>query len=453
MTIRSVLVAAVCALGLLVAAPAQAAAPHNTSRPKVKGHVTVGKKLRATVGKWRGHPRTYRFRWLRCNRAGAHCRAIKRARSRRYVVRKRDAGHRLRVKVTAKNRSGKRSKRSRRTRIVRRGRAGGNPTPPPAPGAAGLHVVGNRLMDGSAPVHLHGVNKSGTEYACVQGWGIFDGPTDDASIAAMRAWNINVVHMGLNEDCILGINGVPARYSGANYMNAIVDYVNRLHAHGMYAEISLMWAAPGNEQATDHPPILDADHSPAALRAIANAFKGDPNTFIGLQSEPHDISWACWKNGGSSCDVGYEALGMQAALDAVRSTGAANVVTASGIDYSNNLGQWLQNKPADPLGQLMAEAHIYGGNVCDDTACFDRTLGPVVAQVPLVLGETGETFDGSSCGASNIAAILRWADAHNVGYEAWTWNTWGNCSALISDDDGTPNSAYARFVRNHYTSL
>ena len=94
-------------------------------------------------------------------------------------------------------------------------------------------------------------------------------------------------------------------------MNAIKGFVNRLHAHGLYAEVSLMWAAPGNQQALDHPPILDPDHSPAAWTAIANAFKDDPNTFFGLQSEPHNISWACWKNGGSSCNVGYTAFGMQ----------------------------------------------------------------------------------------------------------------------------------------------
>ena len=208
------------------------------------------------------------------------------------------------------------------------------------------------------------MNYSGPEFACIQGWGIFDGPSDDAMINALAAWHVNVVHMGLNEDCVLGINGVPAQYGGANYMNAIKAFVNRLHAHGLYAEISLMWAAPGNQRALDHPPILDMDHSPAAWTAIANAFKDDSNTFFGLQSEPHDISWACWKNGGSSCNVGYAAFGMQSALNTIRATTATNVITASGIDWANNLQQWLANRPTDPLNQLMAEQHVYGGNTC-----------------------------------------------------------------------------------------
>ena len=63
-------------------------------------------------------------------------------------------------------------------------------------------------------------------------------------------------------------------------MNALVAFVNRLHAHNLYAEVSLMWAAPGNQQAIDHPPILDQDHSPAAWPAIANTFKADPERHL-----------------------------------------------------------------------------------------------------------------------------------------------------------------------------
>jgi endoglucanase len=312
-------------------------------------------------------------------------------------------------------------------------------------------VVGNQLLDGNnQTVHLQGVNYSGTEYACIQGWGIFDGPSDDAMVSAIASWHANVVHIGLNEDCVLGINGVNPAYAGANYMNAITAFVNRLHAHGLYAEVSLMWAAPGSQQALDHPPILDADHAPAALRAIANAFKTDPKTLIGLQSEPHAISWACWKSGGSSCSVGYTALGMQGALDAVRSTGATNPVTASGIDYANNLTQWLANRPSDSAGQLMAEAHIYGGNTCYAPSCLDSQIGPVAAQVPVVFGEFGETYDASSCGTTNTANTLNWATTHGVGYEAWTWDTWGNCSSLISDFSGTPANAYGAYVRSYY---
>jgi endoglucanase len=419
--------------------------PYDTTPPSISGTAQVGQTLTASNGSWTGTaPISYADQWQDCDSAGANCTSIAGATGSTYTVASGDQSHTVRVRVTGTNSAGSSSAMSAQTAVVQG-------TPPPS---GGLHVSGNRLLDANGNlVRLHGVNYSGTEYACIQGWGIFDGPSDDASVAAIRSWNANVVHIGLNEDCILGINGAPAAYSGSNYMNAIVAYVNRLHAHGMYAEVSLMWAAPGSQQALDHPPILDADHAGAALQAIANAFKNDPNTFIGLQSEPHAITWACWKNGGSSCSVGYTALGMQGALDAVRSTGATNVVTASGIDYANNLSQWLTYKPSDSLNQLVAEAHVYGGNSCSSTSCFDADYAPVAASVPVVWGETGETFDGSSCGSTNISTFMNWADAHNVGYEAWTWDTWGNCSSLISDYSGTPANAYATAVKNHYATL
>ena len=54
--------------------------------------------------------------------------------------------------------------------------------------APALHVSGGQVVDaGGAPVQLDGVNRSGTEYACAQGWGIFDGPSDTASVAAIAS--------------------------------------------------------------------------------------------------------------------------------------------------------------------------------------------------------------------------------------------------------------------------
>lgn len=47
---------------------------------------------------------------------------------------------------------------------------------------------------------------------------------------------------------------------------------------------------------------------------------------------------------------------------------------------------------------------------------------------------------------------MGWADAHGVGYEAWTWDTWGGCGVLISDYNGTPASTWARWVNSHYLS-
>src|SRR5712692_11901122 len=91
------------------------------------------------------------------------------------------------------------------------GNGGGPPAPPPPPtgGAPTVRVQGNQLVDSAGrAVRLRGVNRSGTEYACAQGWGIFDGPSDSASVQAIRSWGANVVRVPRSETCWLSINGV-----------------------------------------------------------------------------------------------------------------------------------------------------------------------------------------------------------------------------------------------------
>ena len=97
-----------------------------------------------------------------------------------------------------------------------------------------IHVRGNQLVDADGKrVRLFGVNRSGTEYACVVdggvGAGVFTGPSDDASIAAMKSWHVNSVRVSLNEDCWLGLNGVNPAHGGVKYQDAIIDYVDGLN--------------------------------------------------------------------------------------------------------------------------------------------------------------------------------------------------------------------------------
>jgi hypothetical protein len=345
------------------------------------------------------------------------------------------------------------------------------PGPPvlDARGAAalsGLSVNGNRITDsGGHPLMLRGVNRSGTEYACIQGWGIFDGPSDTASVQAMASWRMNYVRVPLNEDCWLGINGVGTTYGGANYQNAIAAFVNLLNQNGIYAELSLIWGAPGTNQATYQPAAPDQDHSPAFWTSVATTFKSNPAVFFGVWGET-TVSWSCFLNGcGGEATFGgstYQTAGSQELVDAIRATGATQPIAVPGINYANDLTKWLQYEPADSLHALVAEAHIYGNNSCgaqNNGACLTSTVAPLTLQVPVVFGETGETYDDSECTSANMQVVLPWADTHNVGYAAWTWDTWGTCSALVSAYDGTPNTttppaaAYGPYVHNHLLTL
>jgi endoglucanase len=170
--------------------------------------------------------------------------------------------------------------------------------------AQGLHVSGNRLLDGRGrQLILRGVNRSGTEYACIQGWGIFDGPGDAASVRAIASWHVNFVRVPLNEDCWLGLGGVKRALGGLAYRRAIVRYVSLLHRHGMYAELSLIWAAPGRYRATYQPGSPDEDHAPAMWASMAATFKHDSDVVLAPWGETV-VNPRCFLRGGV-CEATY----------------------------------------------------------------------------------------------------------------------------------------------------
>jgi endoglucanase len=312
-------------------------------------------------------------------------------------------------------------------------------------GAMALRVAGNQLINGMGrPVHLSGVNRSGTEFGCVNRTGIFDGPSDEPSVRAIADWHVNVVRVPLNEDCWLAINGVPSEYSGQSYRVAVTDYVRLLHRYGQYVELTLARAAPGQEQATGQLPMPDADHAPEFWRSVAGAFLDDPAVFFGLYSEPHDVSWTCWRDGGAVCPTPYAAAGMQSLIDVIRSAGAHQPIAVSGIDRANNLGSWLREQPRDPRHSLIAELHVYNFNACKDITCWQRTVLPVAKQVPTVTGEVGE----DDCRGGFLDTYLPFARRNGIGYMAWTWNAWKQCAALITDYAGIP-TAYGFVYREN----
>jgi hypothetical protein len=53
---------------------------------------------------------------------------------------------------------------------------------------------------------------------------------------------------------------------------------------------------------------------------------------------------------------------MQDDLNAVRRTGATNVVMIGAEQFANDPSQWLDNVPTDPDGQLAMSFHVYNFN-------------------------------------------------------------------------------------------
>jgi len=322
-----------------------------------------------------------------------------------------------------------------------------------------LHASGGDIVDAQGKtLRLFGVNRSGTEYACVNGGGIFDGPSDAASIAAMKAWKVNAVRVPLNEDCWLGINGVASQYAGATYQAAIIAFVDLLLQNGIYPIVDLHWTAPGATLATGQEPMPDSDHAPAFWTDVATKFKGEANVILELFNEPWpdndqdtDAAWTCWQSGGACPGISYPVAGMQSLVDAVRATGAGNLLLLGGVEYSNALSQWVAHKPTDPLNNLAAAWHVYLSNTCNNQTCWEQTAGAVAKAFPVVATEVGD----SACNGAFPTSVMTWLDTQNQSYLGWAWDAYSTgCSnySLITDYTGTPTAVYGAAFQSHLAS-
>ena len=102
------------------------------------------------------------------------------------------------------------------------------PSATPASGPPTIRVQGRQLVDGGGrAVQLRGVNRAAFESRCTyDDTGFNDGPVDQASVTAMKSWKINAVRVTLNDQCWLGVNGLPAGGNAAGYRSAVLAYIS-----------------------------------------------------------------------------------------------------------------------------------------------------------------------------------------------------------------------------------
>jgi hypothetical protein len=322
--------------------------------------------------------------------------------------------------------------------------------PAPTPVVNGNKLIDTRTNSTFVP---HGADWPSFEYACWQGWGYSADDANSTAAAAMASWRINIVRVPLAEDCWLGTNSQPSYGTKAGYRAAVAAWVSTLNAAGIAVILDLHYTAPGGSAEGQHA-MADANSVPF-WTSVASQFASNPSVIFDVFNEPYSrwnnatkswafqLTWSCWKGGGSSCQAPiendqtatlsgttYPIVGMTALVAAVRAGGAAQPIMLGGLDYSNDLTGWLANRPAD--SQLIASFHNYQGQVCDVVDCWNSEIAPVAAAVPVLTGEFGES-DG---GGAFLTAYMSWADAAGLGYVIWAW--WH-----VSDSESLPNSHYA----------
>jgi hypothetical protein len=218
--------------------------------------------------------------------------------------------------------------------------------------------------------------------------------------------------------------------------------------------------------------MMDADNSVSFWVSIANTFKDNLAVAFELYNEPYiaplksadgvfavasievpdHIANAIIRDGGAASAYfgrsngrfdgavvrrpdSWQSTGYQTVIDAVRATGATNVILCGGNHYSNDLSWWGQSPPVDPVSQLGAAIHLYSGgypnNFANGSASTDKMIAADVTNYPVVVTEFGDEV--GSAPASYTEQITAWLDLHGYSVTAWTWNPWGGSNTLIQN--------------------
>ncbi len=180
--------------------------------------------------------------------------------------------------------------------------------------------------------------------------------------------------------------------------------------------------------------IGSAELPPAAFadfwRRLALQFKDNPRVQFGLMNEPHGLPTETW------------AAAAQAAIDAIRATGARNLVTLPGNGWTGawswHIGTWYGTPNAqvmhtvrDPADRLLIEVHQYFDEDGSGSkpACVSPTIGVerlarFTAWLRLhgrraLLGEIGGG-DNPTCAAA-LRGALDHLRANADVWAGWAW--------------------------------
>lgn len=305
--------------------------------------------------------------------------------------------------------------------------------------AGPLRTVGNGVVDANgSPLLLRGIQRIG-----LQSPGTWPAITD-AEIGHAQAWGANIIRLPLSE--AFSNPQCPTQYR-PDYFDAVDAAVNSVTSRGMVALLELSYVTRVPCGQPDRWDMADRPVSIPFWRTVATRYGANPLVAFDLFNEPHGISDDQWRNGGEVVDwspagsTRWTAAGMQELYNAVRSTGAANLITISGNDWSASPHPILTGN-AVTGSNFVYGLHAYTcpepedrqwctSNPGNDHARIDPAWTRVGAHSPVMITEFG--WPDPSDGAYN-ASVINAARAQNWGWIAFAWTGKANdVFGLVAD--------------------
>ncbi|HWA65652.1 MAG TPA: glycoside hydrolase family 5 protein [Mycobacteriales bacterium] len=282
-----------------------------------------------------------------------------------------------------------------------------------------LTTRGNQILDGNGqPLILRGMQRFGLE-----GGSKNPLPTE-AEIAQLSMWGANEVRISLGEQLWLQTSC----YYQADYPQEVDKVVNWVTSRGMVALINLHFSTAGDCRPPTLTPMADSPGSLTFWQEVATRYQSNPLVAFDLFNEPY-VPQSIWLNGGAFTFDGHgvAAAGMQQLYDAVRNTGAKNLIVVSGLNYASeaptafvdgvNLayGVHAYTCPQAPPPHC---TKAYAADPYDPSPILDRWL-PLAKDHPLIISEFGFPNGDNSVYNANLVG---YATAHDLGWSAFAWD-------------------------------
>ena len=313
-----------------------------------------------------------------------------------------------------------------------------------------LHTEGAKVLNANGkPVWLYGVNIASLEWRN-------DGDHVQESVnRAIHDWKVNLIRLPLAQDRWFG--KMKDQTDGGAAYRAIVDnLVDTCAMAHVYIDLDLHWSDCGtwvNEGGRLGQHNMPDRNSVTFWHDMATRYKNHPNVIFGLYNEPHDVSWEVWHNGGMTDDLPpkwnrdqtktrYDSAGMQKLFDAVRATGAQNLVTIAGLDWGYDLSGVLQGYA------ISGTNYVYETHPYPNKPVWDKRFGEVSRHYPVYLGEWG-FGDRNLSGTNGLAygqRLMGYAKEH--GIQMWTaWDFHPTAGPTLIKNWNYEPTVFGQFVK------
>jgi len=285
-------------------------------------------------------------------------------------------------------------------------------------------VQGNKVLDADGkPYRFLGVDRCSLEWSAT---GVNISLHD---FQLIKSWGTNAVRVPMNQD--FWLQG--AAVYNANYKNTINQVVTWIQSLGMDVILDLHWSdkgqlsnpKPGQQRMAD-------SNSVTFWTQVAGIYKNNPGVLFELYNEPHDVTWPVWLNGGDTGD-GFNTPGMQGLYNAVRATGANNLVVIGGLN-------WAYDLTGVPSNRVKGNNIVYNTHPYDfsgkEPSDWPTDWGFLAATDPVIATEFGD----ANCSPTYYQDFVNYAGTLGASWTSWAWYP-GGCGfpAIISDWSGTPN--------------